>query len=40
MPGSGLGLSIVKQVADRQGAAVEILPRAGGGTVVRITLPT
>ena len=40
LPGSGLGLSIVKQVADRHRAAVEILPRAGGGTVVRLTLPT
>jgi two-component system sensor histidine kinase MprB len=40
MPGSGLGLSIVKQIADRHGAAVEILPRIGGGTVVRLTLPT
>jgi two-component system sensor histidine kinase MprB len=40
MPGSGLGLSIVKQVVDRHGGMVEILPRAGGGTVVRITLPS
>jgi two-component system sensor histidine kinase MprB len=39
MPGSGLGLSIVKQVADRHGAGVEILSRAGGGTVVRIRFP-
>ncbi len=40
MPGSGLGLSIVKQIADRHGATIEILPRDGGGTVVRLTLPT
>jgi two-component system sensor histidine kinase MprB len=40
MPGSGLGLSIVKQIADRHGATVEILPRVGGGSVVRLTLPT
>ncbi len=39
MPGSGLGLSIVKQIADRHGATVEIVPRAGGGAVVRLTLP-
>ncbi len=39
MPGSGLGLSIVKQIADRHGASVEILPRVGGGSVVRLTLP-
>jgi two-component system sensor histidine kinase MprB len=39
MPGSGLGLSIVKQVVDRHGGTVDILRRAGGGTVARITLP-
>jgi len=40
MPGSGLGLSIVKQIADRNRASVEILPRDGGGTVVRLTFPS
>ena len=39
MPGSGLGLSIVKQIATLQGGSVELLPRAGGGTVARLVLP-
>jgi two-component system sensor histidine kinase MprB len=40
MPGSGLGLSIVKQIVELHGGAVEVLPRDGGGTVARITLRT
>ena len=40
MPGSGLGLSIVQQVADLHGGAVELLAHAGGGTTARFTLPS
>jgi len=36
--GSGLGLSIVKQLADANGCRVELLPRDGGGTIARLTL--
>ena len=39
MPGSGLGLSIVKQVVDRHGGTVELVARDGGGTLARVTLP-
>jgi two-component system sensor histidine kinase MprB len=38
-PGSGLGLSIVSQIVDLHGATVELLPRPGGGTVARLSLP-
>jgi two-component system sensor histidine kinase MprB len=40
MPGSGLGLSIVQQVAELHGGTVELLARAGGGTAARFTLPS
>lgn len=36
--GSGLGLSIVRQLAEANGCHVELLPREGGGTVARLTL--
>lgn len=36
--GSGLGLSIVKQLAEANGCRVELDPREGGGTIARITL--
>lgn len=39
MPGSGLGLSIVAQVAREAGGTVEIVPGKGGGTVARLRLP-
>ncbi len=39
MPGSGLGLSIVQQIAELHGATVELVPRAGGGTTARFVLP-
>jgi two-component system sensor histidine kinase MprB len=39
LPGSGLGLSIVKQVAEAHGAAVSVeLPEAGG-TLMRLRFP-
>jgi two-component system sensor histidine kinase MprB len=38
-PGSGLGLSIVKQIVDLHGGTVVMLGRDGGGTVARIDLP-
>jgi two-component system sensor histidine kinase MprB len=39
MPGSGLGLSIVHQIAELHGGSVELVERAGGGTTARFTLP-
>jgi two-component system sensor histidine kinase MprB len=38
-PGSGLGLSIVAQIAEGHGATVTLLPRPGGGTIARFALP-
>ena len=38
-PGSGLGLAIVSQIAEMHGGTVELLPRDGGGTIARLTLP-
>jgi len=40
VPGSGLGLSIVRQIADRHGGTVRAEPAPGGGTLVRFRLPT
>jgi two-component system sensor histidine kinase TctE len=37
--GCGLGLSIVAELADANGAKVEILDRPGGGTSIRVTFP-
>jgi two-component system sensor histidine kinase KdpD len=37
--GTGLGLSICKAVTEAHGGTVEALPREGGGTVFRVTLP-
>ena len=39
LPGSGLGLSLVRQVVDEHGGSVEIGPAAGGGTLVRLSFP-
>ncbi len=40
LPGSGLGLSIVAQIAVLHGGSVVLEAREGGGTVARLTLPT
>ncbi len=40
LPGSGLGLSIVSQIAVLHGGSVMLDAREGGGTVARLTLPT
>ena len=40
MPGSGLGLAIVRRVVDGHGGSVTLGLAPGGGTVVRIHLPT
>jgi len=37
--GVGLGLSLVKQIAERHGGTVRCEAREGGGTCFRITLP-
>jgi signal transduction histidine kinase len=37
--GTGLGLALAKKVADAHGGTLELLPRDGGGTVARLTLP-
>ena len=40
LPGSGLGLSIVSQIATLHGGTVALDARDGGGTVARLVLPT
>ena len=35
-PGAGLGLSIVRAVADAHGATLDLQPRAGGGLVASV----
>jgi two-component system sensor histidine kinase MprB len=40
VPGSGLGLSIVRQVADGHGGSIRAEAPAGGGTLMRLCLPT
>ena len=40
MPGSGLGLSIVKQVVDAHGGTVFTKPAEDGGAIVGFSLPT
>jgi two-component system sensor histidine kinase MprB len=39
VPGSGLGLSIVRQVADSHGGTVQAEPAPGGGALLRLRLP-
>jgi two-component system sensor histidine kinase MprB len=39
LPGSGLGLSIVRRAADRHGGTVEVASGADGGTTFTMTLP-
>ena len=39
VPGSGLGLSIVRQVAESHGGTVQAESPAGGGTLMRLRLP-
>jgi two-component system, OmpR family, sensor histidine kinase MprB len=39
VPGSGLGLSIVRQVAESHGGSILVESAAGGGTLVRLRLP-
>jgi two-component system sensor histidine kinase MprB len=40
MPGSGLGLAIVRQVAEAHGGTVAVETPDGGGTQMRLTLPS
>jgi two-component system osmolarity sensor histidine kinase EnvZ len=37
--GSGLGLAIARQLANRHGWTIELLPREGGGTMAKVGLP-
>lgn len=37
--GAGLGLAIVDRIARLHGGAFDLLPRDGGGTIARVTLP-
>lgn len=37
--GTGLGLTMVRQIADEHGGEVEVSTREGGGTVFRVSLP-
>jgi two-component system osmolarity sensor histidine kinase EnvZ len=37
--GAGLGLAIVERIARVHGGTLDLLPREGGGTVARVTLP-
>jgi two-component system sensor histidine kinase MprB len=39
LPGSGLGLSIVRQVVQQHDGSASIEPAEGGGTVVRLAFP-
>jgi two-component system osmolarity sensor histidine kinase EnvZ len=38
--GSGLGLAIAHQIAIKHDWKIELLPREGGGTVAKLSLPT
>jgi two-component system sensor histidine kinase MprB len=39
LPGSGLGLSIVKDVAESAGGTVHVSKRTGGGSIIGMTFP-
>jgi signal transduction histidine kinase len=39
-PGAGLGLSIVRAVADAHGAQLQLRPRGGGGLVAEVAFPS
>jgi two-component system sensor histidine kinase TctE len=39
LPGTGLGLTVVRSIADALGGHVEILENPGGGTIARVVLP-
>ena len=39
VPGAGLGLAIVERVARLHRGSFDLLPRDGGGTIARVTLP-
>ncbi|GAB5537720.1 MAG: hypothetical protein Rubg2KO_39690 [Rubricoccaceae bacterium] len=38
--GTGLGLALVRRIAQAHGGTASVSPRSGGGSVFRITLPT
>ena len=40
LPGSGLGLAIVAQVASEEGGSVAVAAADGGGTLMRLEIPT
>jgi two-component system sensor histidine kinase TctE len=37
--GCGLGLAIVREIAERHGGSAELLPAAPHGCIARLTLP-
>jgi two-component system sensor histidine kinase MprB len=39
LPGAGLGLAIVRQVAEAHGGSVEASNAPGGGAMLRLSLP-
>ena len=39
IPGTGLGLSVVRGVTESHGGTIAALPRDGGGTIMRMTMP-